>query len=58
MRGIGAAYGLLVSFFLGAALGHGVDVKAECSPWGLIVGSLIGFGAGLYNIYRALTHPS
>jgi ATP synthase protein I len=58
MRGIGAAYGLLVSTFLGAALGYGLDVKAESAPWGLIVGSLLGFGAGLYNLYRALTHAS
>jgi F0F1-type ATP synthase assembly protein I len=58
MRGIGAAYGLLVSTLLGATLGYGLDVKAEIAPLGLIAGCLLGFGAGLYNLYRALTQAS
>ena len=52
-----AAYGLLGSMIAGSAIGYGVDYFLHTSPWGLILGSLFGFAAGLYGVYQALMKP-
>ena len=52
-----AAYGLLGSMVAGAAIGYGADYFLHVSPWGLILGSLFGFAAGLYGVYQALMRP-
>ena len=57
MSGFGAAYGLLASILVCTGLGFALDAVADTSPWGLLGGSLIGFGAGLYSLYKALTKP-
>ena len=38
---------------VGAALGYGVDKFAGSAPWGMLVGLLLGFGAGVMNVVRA-----
>lgn len=39
---------------LGTGLGYVIDRLFASSPAGLIVGSLVGFAAGLYSLYHAL----
>jgi ATP synthase protein I len=57
LKGISAAYGLLGAMIGGAALGYGVDHVAHTGPWGLLLGSLLGFATGLYGVYQALMKP-
>lgn len=38
---------------VGAFLGYIVDKFAGSGPWGMIVGLLLGFGAGVLNVVRA-----
>jgi len=54
MKGIGAAYGLLISVLVGAGLGFAVDHFTHLSPLGLLIGIFLGFGAGLYSLYIVL----
>lgn len=54
MKGLGAAYGLLVAMLGGAGLGYVIDMYFRVSPWGLLLGSLLGFAVGLYGVYQAL----
>lgn len=37
----------------GALLGYIVDKFAGTGPWGLLIGLLLGFGAGVMNVVRA-----
>ena len=37
----------------GAFLGYLVDKFAGSGPWGLLIGLLLGFGAGVMNVVRA-----
>jgi ATP synthase protein I len=39
---------------VGAGLGWGFDRLLGTSPWGLIVLTLLGFAAGVYNMMRAM----
>lgn len=57
MSGFSAAYGLLASILVCTGLGFALDRVAGSSPWGLLGGSLVGFGAGMYSLYKALTKP-
>lgn len=57
MKGISAAYGLLGAILAGAGLGYVIDAFFHVSPWGIILGSLLGFSAGMYSVYRALMKP-
>lgn len=43
----------IAGIVVGAALGWFVDRLAGISPWGLIVGLLLGFGAGVLNVLRS-----
>ena len=38
---------------VGAFLGYGVDKFAGSAPWGMLVGLLLGFSAGVMNVVRA-----
>jgi ATP synthase protein I len=38
---------------VGVGLGWFLDRVAGTSPWGLIVGLLLGFGAGVLNVLRS-----
>lgn len=53
-RAAGAAYALPVAMVLGSAAGYGLDQWLGTLPLGLILGILLGFAGGLYNLYQAL----
>lgn len=57
MSGLGLAMRLGSEFvagvLVGAGLGWGLDSLAGTSPWGLIIGLLLGFVAGMMNMVRA-----
>lgn len=57
MKGLSSAYGLLVAMLGGAGLGYMIDSYFRISPWGLLLGSLLGFAVGLYGVYQALMKP-
>ncbi|TCT06892.1 AtpZ/AtpI family protein [Aquabacter spiritensis] len=38
---------------VGAAIGWGIDQVLDLAPWGILVFTLIGFGAGVVNMMRA-----
>lgn len=46
---------LVAGVLVGAGLGLLVDWAFETSPWGLISLFILGSGAGMLNVYRALT---
>ena len=45
----------VVALALGWALGRWLDGVAGTSPWLTVVCSVLGFAAGLLNVYRTLT---
>ena len=55
--GYGQAFKLSSEFIAGIAVGTGLgwflDRLAGTSPWGLVVGLLLGFGAGILNVLRS-----
>src|SRR5204863_6303227 len=40
------------AILVGALLGYGVDFLVHTSPWGLVIGLVLGFAAGVANIVR------
>lgn len=40
------------AIIVGALLGYGIDQFAPTSPWGLLIGLMLGFAAGIANIVR------
>lgn len=55
MNAFGAAYGFLASLLLGGGVGYYLDGHMGWSPWGTVVGSILGFAAGLYSLQKALS---
>lgn len=57
MSGLGKALRFSAEFIAGIVAGFGVgwaiDSVVGTSPWGMIVGLLLGFAAGMLNIMRA-----
>ena len=53
-KGFRVASELLAAMIVGPGLGLGVDYFAGTSPWGLLAGIGLGFGAGILNVMRAL----
>ncbi len=55
--GVALAFRLGAEFvsgvLVGALLGYGLDRLLAITPWGLIVFTLVGFGAGVLNMMRA-----
>jgi F0F1-type ATP synthase assembly protein I len=49
-----ASYALIGAVLVLGALGYVVDRWAGTSPWCLLIGLLIGIGAGFGNLVRAL----
>jgi len=41
---------------VGLALGYGIDSYFNTSPWGLLIFTILGFCAGLLNVYRAVNN--
>jgi ATP synthase protein I len=37
---------------LGVAVGYWIDKKFNSSPWGMLIGSAIGFAAGMYLLFK------
>jgi ATP synthase protein I len=52
---INAAWKVAGGVAVGALAGGFVDGKLHSGPWGLLVGLLVGMGAGFYGLFRALT---
>ena len=52
---LGVRYGseFFAGVFVGSALGFILDLIAGTTPWGLMVGTLIGFASGTLNVVRA-----
>jgi ATP synthase protein I len=52
---IGMRYGteFMVGVLVGAAVGFLIDSLFDTSPFGLLIGTLLGFGAGTVNVVRA-----
>lgn len=54
--GLGMAYRiateLVAAVAVGAAIGYGIDRWLETKPWCLIAFTLLGFAAGMLNIFR------
>jgi len=44
---------MIAGIVVGVGLGWFLDRVAGTSPWGLIVGLLLGFGAGVLNVLRS-----
>jgi ATP synthase protein I len=43
----------VIAIVLGAALGIWIDRTLGTGPWGLLIFFLLGFLAGVLNVYRA-----
>lgn len=52
-KGYRAATEFLSSLLTGVGLGWVVDQAFDTAPWGLLGLVLVGFGAGLFNLWRA-----
>ena len=46
----GGEFGAAV--LVGALLGYGVDFLLHVSPWGLLIGVVLGFATGVVNVVR------
>ncbi len=44
--------GLIVAIFLGTFTGYLLDKYLHTKPWLILLGLLIGFTVGLFNVYR------
>lgn len=55
--GMGKAFRLSAEFMAGiiagAGVGYAIDKVAGSSPWGLMILTVLGFLAGIYNVMRA-----
>ncbi len=40
------------AILVGALLGYGIDYFVHTSPWGLMIGLVLGFAAGVMNVVR------
>lgn len=52
-KGIQYASEFSAAVLIGAALGYGADKVFNSSPWGLLIGLILGFAAGVLNVIRA-----
>jgi F0F1-type ATP synthase assembly protein I len=51
---LSAASRVVGGILLGAGAGWFADEKLHSSPWGLIVGLMVGLGVGFYGLFLAL----
>jgi F0F1-type ATP synthase assembly protein I len=50
----GAAYTLIGAIVLLGAVGYGVDYWQGTTPWGLLVGLLVGMAVGFYELAKTV----
>ena len=43
---------LVAGTLVGAGIGYFIDWKFKTTPWGIVIGVLVGSAAGFLNIYR------
>ena len=53
-RGFRLASELLAGLIVGIGLGMGLDALLKSSPFGLLAGIFVGFGAGVWNVAKAM----
>ncbi len=53
-QGFRLASELIAAIIVGLILGLGADALLGISPWGLLAGLFLGFGAGVNNVSRAM----
>jgi ATP synthase protein I len=53
-KGFRLASELIAAMIVGPGLGLLVDRVAGVAPWGMLVGILLGFGAGIRNVAQAM----
>lgn len=54
---MGAGVQIAVSILLFLFAGRWLDARLGTSPWLLLLGVFVGFGASFYSIYRRLVPP-
>nr|WP_314261783.1 AtpZ/AtpI family protein [uncultured Devosia sp.] len=54
-RGMRIATEFIAAIIVGCILGYLVDLGLGTSPWGLLIGMLMGFAAGILNVTRVVT---
>lgn len=56
-KGLGDGFRFVIELFVGicfgAFLGWGIDKFFDIAPWGIIIMTLLGFGAGFWNVIKA-----
>lgn len=54
-RGMRIATEFVAAIIVGCILGYLIDLGVGTSPWGLLIGMLMGFAAGILNVTRTVT---
>jgi ATP synthase protein I len=54
-RGMRIATEFIAAIVVGCILGYLLDLGVGTSPWGLLIGMLMGFAAGILNVTRTVT---
>lgn len=54
-RGMRIATEFIAAIVVGCILGYLFDLGVGTSPWGLLIGMLMGFAAGILNVTRTVT---
>lgn len=49
---IAAGFALVIFTMTGYGLGYFIDLKAHTHPWGMVIGLLLGFIVGMWDLYR------
>ncbi|SEP84084.1 ATP synthase protein I [Devosia sp. YR412] len=53
-RGMRIGTEFIAAIIVGCVLGYLVDLGLGSSPWGLLIGMLMGFAAGILNVTRVV----
>ena len=56
-QGLAVAGNLVACVLVGMLLGWGVDFMVGSTPWGLMIGLFLGFGAWVRELWRLLNPP-
>jgi len=52
--GVGLAFDFAVNITVLSISGHFIDEKIGSTPWGLIIGLLLGTAVSIYRLYKFL----